>query len=109
LDLPLLVGWRSQPALFALWAGVRARFEDVSADFRFTTGSTPQRARASGTRLVFQGVAGFAVGIKPVWALFELSPAFEQLSGDIVMESGTVGAEMDGFSFSPAISLMYTP
>lgn len=108
-DLPLLVGWRSQPALVAVWTGVRARFEQISGEFRYQTELGPRVAKASGDRVVFQAVAGVSVGIKPIWALFEVSPAFERLSGDVDLESGVVGSRLEGFSFSPAIALMYAP
>ena len=58
---------------------------------------------------MFQGVLGFSFGIKPVWALFELSPAFERISGNVKLESGVVGSRLEGFSFSPAIALMVAP
>ncbi len=109
LDVPLLFGWRSQPALFSLWTGVRARFEDMSGEFRFDTAQGARTGRASGTRVVFQGVFGLAVGIKPIWALFEFSPAFERLSGDVNLDGSVVGAELEGFSFSPALALRVAP
>jgi len=109
LDLPLLVGWRSAPELFSFWTGVRARFEQISGEIRYDTEAGPRTAHAEGDRWVFQGVIGFAVGIKPIWALFELSPAYERLSGNVNLESGVVGSRLEGFSFSPAIALMVTP
>jgi hypothetical protein len=109
LDLPLLVGWRSDPSLFAFWTGVRARFERISGEIRYETGAGPRTANAEGDRWVFQGVVGFSIGIKPIWALFELSPAYERLSGNVKLESGVVGSRLEGFSFSPAIALMVAP
>lgn len=109
LDLPLLWGFRSEPGLFALWAGVRARYEDMTGDFRFEAAAGPRTAHASGSRWVFQGVVGLAVGVKPVWALVELSPAFERMSGKVNLESTEYATEIEGFSFSPAVALMVAP
>lgn len=109
LDLPLLVGWRSDPGLFAFWTGLRARFEQISGEIRYETGAGPRTAHADGDRWVFQGVVGFSVGIKPIWALFELSPAYERLSGTMNLDSGIMGARLEGFSFSPAVALMIAP
>ncbi|HEY6727747.1 MAG TPA: hypothetical protein VI197_27120 [Polyangiaceae bacterium] len=109
LDLPLLVGWRSDPGIVAFWTGVRARFEQISGEIRYETGAGPRTAHAEGDRWVFQGVVGFSVGIKPIWALFELSPAYERLSGNVNLESGVMGSRLEGFSFSPAIALMIAP
>lgn len=109
LDLPLLVGWRSDPGLFAFWTGLRARFEQISGELRYQTSAGPRTAHAEGDRWVFQGVVGFSVGVKPIWALFELSPAYERLSGNVNLESGVVGSRLEGFSFSPAVALMVAP
>lgn len=109
LDIPLLVGWRSEPQLFAFWTGLRARFEQISGEIRYETGAGPRTAHAEGDRWVFQGVVGFSVGVKPIWALFELSPAYERLSGNVNLESGVMGTRLEGFSFSPAIALMIAP
>ncbi len=109
LDLPVLWGFRSEPGLVAVWAGVRARYEDMTADFRFEGGAGPRAAQASGSRWVFQGVLGLAVGVKPVWALLELSPAFERMSGRVNLDGSEYAAEIEGFSFSPAVALMVAP
>ena len=109
LDVPVLWGFRSDPGLVALWAGVRARFEDMTADFRFEGAAGPRTARASGSRWVFQGVLGLAVGVKPVWALIELSPAYERIGGNVNLESTEYATEIEGFSFSPAVALMVAP
>lgn len=109
LDVPLLVGWRSEPQLFAFWTGLRARVEQISGEIRYETATGPRTAHAEGDRWVFQGVVGFSVGVKPIWALFELSPAYERLSGNVNLESGVMGSRLEGFSFSPAIALMVAP
>jgi len=108
VDLPLLFGWRSQPALFAFWAGVRARYESMSADFRFSLPEGPRTARGSGSRSSLGAVVGISVGVKPVTAALEFSPAFERLEGDLTLPDGSVGMRLEGFSYSPAFSLTYT-
>lgn len=108
VDMPLLFGWRSKPALFALWVGARARYESLSADLRFLLPEGPRTARGTGSRMSLGGVFGVSVGVKPVTAALEFSPAFERLEGDLQMVDGTVGARLEGFSYSPAFSLTYT-
>jgi hypothetical protein len=108
-DVPLLAGWRSHPGLLAVWAGLRGRYEHMTGDFRYAAAGGARTAPASGSRTVFQGVFGISLGIKPIWALFELSPAYERISGTVNLDSGEVGSRLEGFSFSPAIALMYAP
>lgn len=82
-DLPVIVGRRF--GNFAeLWFGVRTGFEHVSGDL-LSRADDPSSARydASGSRFWGGALAGFSLGIPPVWFRFELAGTFHHLSGSV--------------------------
>jgi hypothetical protein len=58
--------------------------------------------------LALGAVFGVSVGVKPIQAALEFSPAYERLEGDIHLLGESLGARLEGFSYSPAFSLIYT-
>ncbi len=108
-DIPVLVGWRSSPAVVQAWAGARVGMERARAAFPLTTGT--DSASVTGTRWYGGGLVGFAVGLEPVWAAFELEAAYQtvQVGADFPGGSGTPGhrdATLSAVTIVPAGALV---
>jgi hypothetical protein len=86
LDVPLLVGWRSQPHVVELWAGLRGGYEWLRADFEITP-VTPALEWVLDARIHrwFVGpVAGLSVGVGPIWVSVELTAGLQQIRGTVL-------------------------
>ncbi len=105
-DLPLLVGYEGFNGFFELWLGARAGIERVSGELRLG-GEGIRTADAEGTRWWVGNVAGFSLGLPPLWFRFELATTLHQLSGSLRAnepDSGLTFADLDaaGWSFAPS-------
>jgi hypothetical protein len=83
-DLPILVGYQGLGGLFEVWAGGRAGHERLSGEIRTNT-ADPALAPNSvhGSRWWAGALAGFAVGVPPLWLRFELATTYHRISGEL--------------------------
>jgi hypothetical protein len=81
-DIPVLVGHQWIGGLFEVWAGARAGHERLSGDLRTNT-VDPALPESSvrGSRWWAGALAGFAVGVPPLWLRFELATTHHRISG----------------------------
>lgn len=107
-DLPVLLGYRLLEGFGDVWFGPRLGFEHLTGNLRLAR-SDPASLRidAAGTRLWAGLVAGFSLGIPPLWLRFELSSTYQRLSGkleaseaDSGLDFGTL--EASGWTFAPS-------
>jgi len=107
-DLPVLVGYRLLEGFGDIWFGPRLGFEHLSGNLRLQR-SDPASLRidARGDRLWVALVAGFSLGIPPLWLRFELSTTYQRLSGSLKPAQPDTGLDFDaleasGWTFSPS-------
>lgn len=104
VDVPLLLGWRSDAGLLAVWAGVRGGYERLGGrvclrcDDRDGVGSAPvgwSVGRAWGG-----GLVGLRAGFRHVFVSLEVDGAYQRVSGRI--DDGLGDVRVSGFTVSPA-------
>lgn len=106
-DLPILIGYRSDSEIFALWLGARGGFELLDGHLELDVDptapiDTPLVEDISGWHTYAGGLAGLRVGFRHVFAALELSAAMHWADGDVGAESAT----MRQFGLAPAGALI---
>lgn len=108
LDVPVLLGYRLLDGFGDLWLGPRLGFERLSGDVRVVDAEPGSlEVDVSGRRLWAGLLAGFSLGIPPVWLRFELTATYHRLSGELkspddarLSDSGSLDAS--GWTFAPS-------
>jgi hypothetical protein len=107
-DLPVLFGYRLLNGFGDVWFGPRLGFEHLSGDLRLER-SDPASLRidVAGTRLWAGLLAGFSLGIPPLWLRFELTSTYQRLSGTLTPAAPGSGLDFDaleasGWTFAPS-------
>jgi len=93
LDVPLLVGWRSEAGLYQVWGGVRGGWDHIGIEPRSTeplTGAPAYPGTLSANRFFAGGVVGLAIGFRHVHVALELDANFESVSGTFGAAQGSV-------------------
>lgn len=111
-DVPVLFGYESFGGFFELWTGLRVGYESLSGELQTNVHDpTSPVMNASGERIWVSGLAGFSLGVPPVWFRFELSTTAHRLSGEVSSigvgpDPSSTTAELTGWSFAPSGSLV---
>lgn len=107
IDVPLLIGTRSRPEVVSTWIGAHAVYERFSADllFDFDANEAPLVAPTTGSRFFAGAVAGLSIGLRPIWALLEVSGGYQSVSAEIRAGSTTYLPQLDGFTLTPSFAL----
>lgn len=108
LDVPVLLGYRLLDGFGDVWLGPRLGFERLAGDVRVVdTEPGYLEVDMSGNRLWAGLLAGFSLGIPPVWIRFELAATYHHLSGEL--ESADPARPLDfdaveasGWTFAPS-------
>ena len=107
-DVPLLFGYRLLEGFGDVWFGPRLGFEHLNGSLELDQ-QAPSAGRLDLSGNHFWGglVAGFSLGIPPLWLRFELATAYHHVSGDLTPGSAGSGGEFDsleasGWTFSPS-------
>lgn len=115
-DLPLIVGYEAVNGFLDIWAGARAGFERVEGHVLSPAGDlTGSRIDAEGRRWWGGVLAGFSLGVPPLWLRFELATTFHRVTGQLTGETtepdrppapdfGSV--ELQGWSLSPSAAIL---
>ncbi len=97
LDVPLLLGFRSDADLFALWLGPRLGLELLGGEVRLPAGSATQGplVDASGQHLRVGFVLGVRAGFRHVHVALEATATYHHATGQIggapvALDQGTV-------------------
>lgn len=107
VDVPLLLGTRSRPDVVSAWFGGHVLYERYSAEllFDFDANAPPVVAPANGSRFFAGAVAGLSVGLRPIWAMVEVSGGYQSLSADVNVGPSTYLPGVDGFTLTPSFAL----
>lgn len=108
VDVPLLLGARSRPDVVSTWIGVHGLYERFSADlmFDFGAGEGAVLAPADGWRFFAGAVAGFSVGLRPLWAVIEVTSGYQSLSSEVTVGQEQLFPSLDGFSLTPSFAVL---
>ncbi len=111
-DIPILFGYQPLDGFIEVWMGARAGFERISGDLRSQL-DDPAAVRfdAEGNRLWTGALAGFSLGVPPVWLRFELAGTFHRLTGKVTSGSSEPAlpfGELDatGWSLAPSGAIL---
>jgi hypothetical protein len=111
-DIPILLGYQPLDGFVDVWFGARAGYEHVSGELSSNVDdAAAQHFDAEGSRLWAGTLAGFSLGIPPLWFRFELAGTFHHLAGRVTSPgAGTSPAfgELDatGWSLTPSGAIL---
>lgn len=113
IDVPLLLGARSKMDVVSAWVGAHALYERFSADLLYDLGSVDGAtgdgatvAPASGSRFFAGAVAGLMVGLRPLWAVVELTGGYQSLSSEVSVGANTYYPGLEGFTLTPSFAVV---
>jgi hypothetical protein len=105
IDVPILVGWRSDPELVQVWGGVRGGYERVLGDVILRvdpSATTEETSEFDASRWYGAGVVGVMVSIDPIWVGVELAAAFGRAEGELDIGGSHLTGKATALSLSPA-------
>jgi hypothetical protein len=108
VDVPILVGWRSNAELVQVWGGVRGGYERVLGDVILRVDLDPDiedTASFDASRWYGSGIVGMMVSIDPVWVGVELATTFGRASGELAIGGSTLTGKSTALSLSPAAAI----
>jgi len=100
VDVPLLVGWRSDAGIVSMWGGARGGFARVDASLPGSTSPTSLDLN----HWHAGGVVGLALGFRHIHAAVELETGYHGIRGT----SGDAKVEVQGVTLTPAGGLLFT-
>ncbi len=104
VDVPLLLGWRSDAGLLSAWAGLRGGYERLGGEVCLRCdgrdGVTSQPVSWSAGRAWGGGLIGLRAGFRHVFVTLELDGAYQRVSGKF--DDGLGDVRVSGFTVSPA-------
>jgi hypothetical protein len=100
-DIPVLLGCSLIDGFAEVWLGPRFGVDVLRGDLRLRN-SDPSAPRldASGTRLWAGAVAGFSLGVPPLWLRFELGATYHDVSGSLKPTEGESSLGFDNLHAS---------
>ena len=111
-DVPVLVGYQPLDGFVEVWFGARVGLEHVSGELRSNVDDpAAPRFEAEGNRYWAGGLAGFSLGIPPVWLRFELAGTYHAIRGTLTTPANQPelpfgDIEAAGWSLSPSGALL---
>jgi hypothetical protein len=111
-DIPILIGYQPLDGFVEVWFGARMGLEHVSGELRSNVDDpAAPRFDAEGNRYWAGGLAGFSLGVPPVWLRFELAGTYHAIRGSLTTPAGQPelpfgDVEAGGWSLSPSGALL---
>jgi hypothetical protein len=118
IQVPVLVGYRSDAELVQAWGGLIGTFEQAMGTVILTKApaappdpSEPDddnvdEADLDAHRFSGAAVLGLAVGLQPIWVAVELTGRYFSLEGSLKDGATTSRGELTGLSLEPAAAIM---
>ena len=106
VDLPILVGWRSDAQLLSFWGGGRAGFEKLGGRICLGEGGQgcPASTPWSATRSFGGAVLGFTLGFRHVFVSLEVDGYYQHAKASFDDRPGDVA--VSGFTIAPSGAVM---
>lgn len=115
-DIPVIIGYEAVNGFLDVWAGARAGFERLEGHVLSPgTDPTARRIDAEGQHWWGGALAGFSLGVPPLWLRFELAVASHRVTGQLTGETVEPGmpptadfdsVEVRGWSLSPSAAIL---
>jgi hypothetical protein len=103
VDVPLVVGWRSDGGLLSAWAGVRGGYERQRGQIGLDPdGSGRQVLGWSASRVWGGGLVGLMAGFRRVFVAVELDASHNNASASV----GETPVKLQGVTLTPAAALL---
>ncbi|MEZ4226886.1 MAG: hypothetical protein R3B13_38450 [Polyangiaceae bacterium] len=108
-DLPVIVGYRSQGGLIAVYGGVRGHFEYMTGKVvlpDFNVAGATRIGDLEATKVGGSGLAGLMIGVEPVWVALEASVGLFHGSGNVTTPPDANGpnSRTNGSFTAPIVS-----
>jgi hypothetical protein len=115
-DVPVIIGYEAVNGFLDVWAGARVGFERLDGHV-IAPGVEPTvpRIEAEGQHWWGGALAGFSLGVPPLWLRFELAVASHRVTGQLTGETNEAGmspatgfsaVEVQGWSLSPSAAIL---
>jgi hypothetical protein len=106
VDIPLIVGWRSDAEVILVWGGARGGGEWLGGDLTLRSGpDSEEQVSIDANRFYVGGLVGIAAGVHPVWVAVELEVGYQTLSSTLG-EPDESRIELDGTTIAPTGALL---
>jgi hypothetical protein len=117
VNIPVLVGYRSDAELVQAWGGLIGTFEHafgkvVLPDAQYWPAASDAaeagaiEVHMDANRFSGAGVLGIAVGLQPIWVAVEITGRYFSLDGKLSRAGTRADGELDGFSVEPAGAIL---
>jgi hypothetical protein len=103
VDVPLLLGYRSDAELLSVWGGARFGYDHWAGKVAL---DDQQSFTLSASRLSVGPVVGLAVGVTPFWVAAELELDYAHVTGSLERPGSDYDARVNGWSVHPAGALI---
>ncbi|HKO50073.1 MAG TPA: hypothetical protein VJV79_20220 [Polyangiaceae bacterium] len=103
VDLPLLLGYRSDADLISVWGGLRGSFDRWSGTVSLD--STPAY-ELEASRMALGPIVGLSLGLPPFWVSAELELDYAHVAGSLDRPGLRHDAQLSGWSARPAGALV---
>ena len=103
VDLPILVGYRTDADLISVWAGVRGSFERWSGAVSLDPSSAFE---LDASRVALGPIFGMSVGLPPFWVSAELEVDYAHVTGSLDRPGTRYDTQVNGWSARPAGALV---
>ncbi len=110
VDVPFVVGWHSSADVARVWIGIRPSYERGYGSLTLGTQATPARLDFRSDVFSLSGLAGLAMGLRPLFIALELGFGDSRAHGQLLGNSTSVigsSATVSAFSFTPAAALIW--
>jgi hypothetical protein len=112
VNVPVIVGYRSDAEVVQAWGGLVGTFEQAFGSVVLSDATpspnepiTPDdvvESRLNGHRISGAAVLGLAVGMEPIWVAVELTGRYFALDGTLSSDGEKVASDLSGLSIEPA-------
>lgn len=103
VDLPILLGYRTDADLISVWGGLRASFDHWSGSVALDPGPGFD---LDASRVALGPVFGMALGLPPFWVCAELELDYAHVTGSLDRPGTRYDAQINGWSARPAGALV---
>ena len=110
VDLPFILGWCSAADVARLWLGLRPSYDHGFGDLILNTQNTPTTLEFRSDTLTVSALAGFAIGLRPLFVAMELGFGDAHAHGTLLNSpfvATTNSASVSAYSFTPAAALIW--
>ena len=110
VDLPFIVGWRSSADVARVWMGLRPSYDHGYGNLVLSTQSTPTTLEFRSDTFTMSALAGFAIGLRPLFVAMELGFGDARAHGTLLNTSAVAAsssASVSAYSFTPAAALIW--